>query len=91
MLPYGNGTFKGLHFTCFSVNDAKLKGFPVQVLVPSDNFTFKLDVAALERILLDKKIRNQNVVVICVAGAFRGGKSFILDFFIRYLNAQVSI
>ena len=76
---------------CLSANDVRLKGCPVQVLVPSDNHTFELNIKELEKILLDENIRNKNVAVISIVGAFRKGKSFILDFFLRYLNAQVGI
>ena len=52
--------------------------------------SFELDEEALEKILLDPRIRNKKVVVVSVAGAFRKGKSFLLDFFLRYLSAKVS-
>lgn len=46
---------------------------------------FTLDEAALEKILLDNRVRDSNVVVLSVVGAFRTGKSFLLDFLLRYL------
>ncbi|XP_035446732.2 atlastin [Spodoptera frugiperda] len=48
---------------------------------------YELDEGALRRVLLREDVRGLPVVVVSVAGAYRGGKSFILDFFLRYLNA----
>ena len=38
--------------------------------------------------MLSDEVKDKKVVVVSVAGAFRKGKSFLLDFFIRYLNAM---
>ncbi|KAM9377610.1 atlastin-3-like isoform 3-T3 [Pholidichthys leucotaenia] len=59
---------------------------PVQIVsVSKDDHSFELDVEALSRILLAPEVRDKHVVVLSVAGAFRKGKSFLLDFMIRYL------
>ncbi|XP_035264957.1 atlastin-3 [Anguilla anguilla] len=59
---------------------------PVQIVtVSKDDHSYSLDTAALERILLAPELREKHVVVLSVAGAFRKGKSFILDFMIRYM------
>lgn len=67
-----------------------LKGEPVQVVVAEPDDTgqhhFKLDDEALQKILLNDQIRDKKVAVVSVAGAFRKGKSFLLDFFLRYLD-----
>lgn len=47
---------------------------------------FDLDLAALERLLLNERVRDHKVAVVSVAGAFRKGKSFLLNFFLRYLS-----
>lgn len=63
---------------------------PIQIVIADeDNHEFSLDKEALERILLQEHVRDLNVVVVSVAGAFRKGKSFLLDFMLRYMYNQV--
>lgn len=67
------------------------KACPVQiVLAHEDDHNFELDEEALEQILLQEHIRDLNVVVVSVAGAFRKGKSFLLDFMLRYMYNKVN-
>lgn len=70
-----------------SATGAPLKGEPIQIVVATDDHTFDLDEASLEDILLRPDVRNKKVAIVSVAGAFRKGKSFLLDFFLRYLSA----
>uniref|UniRef100_A0A3Q3B2V8 Atlastin-1 n=1 Tax=Kryptolebias marmoratus TaxID=37003 RepID=A0A3Q3B2V8_KRYMA len=63
---------------------------PVQVLLVKDDHTFELAEAALSRILLAEKVRDREVVAISVAGAFRKGKSFLMDFMLRYMYNHAS-
>ncbi|KAK5605690.1 putative RING-H2 finger protein [Crenichthys baileyi] len=64
---------------------------PVQIVRASESdYIFELDTAALERILLQDHLKDLNVVVVSVAGAFRKGKSFLLDFMLRYMYNQQS-
>lgn len=64
---------------------------PIQVLLVKDDHTFELDEAALSRILLSEEVRDREVVAISVAGAFRKGKSFLMDFMLRYMYNHVSL
>ncbi|XP_068088400.1 atlastin-2 isoform X1 [Hyperolius riggenbachi] len=67
------------------------KPCPIQiVLAHEDDHNFELDEKALERILMQEHIRDLNVVVVSVAGAFRKGKSFLLDFMLRFMYSQSS-
>ncbi|XP_047207481.1 atlastin-2 isoform X2 [Girardinichthys multiradiatus] len=64
---------------------------PVQIVRASESdYIFELDAAALQRILLQDHLKDLNVVVVSVAGAFRKGKSFLLDFMLRYMYSQQS-
>uniref|UniRef100_A0A1I7YB13 GB1/RHD3-type G domain-containing protein n=1 Tax=Steinernema glaseri TaxID=37863 RepID=A0A1I7YB13_9BILA len=59
---------------------------PVQVIVPQSGGTsFRLNEHALNSVLGHQAIANKKVVIISVAGAFRKGKSFLLNFFLEYL------
>lgn len=63
---------------------------PIQILLANeDEHSFELDAAALEKILLQDHLKDLHVVVVSVAGAFRKGKSFLLDFMLRYMHSQV--
>lgn len=63
---------------------------PIQIVSTEDDHTFVLDEDTLTEVLLQDEIKDRFVVVVSVAGAFRKGKSFLLDFFLRYLYARVS-
>lgn len=65
------------------------KAGPVQVLIVKDDHSFELDEAALNRILLSEAVRDKEVVAVSVAGAFRKGKSFLMDFMLRYMYNKV--
>ena len=69
--------------------DNRMGGRPVQIVVSKDDHSFELDEDALAEILLQDHVRDKNVVIVSVAGAFRKGKSFLLDFFLRYMVTQV--
>uniref|UniRef100_A0A4W6ETL5 Atlastin 3 n=1 Tax=Lates calcarifer TaxID=8187 RepID=A0A4W6ETL5_LATCA len=59
---------------------------PVQIVtVCKEDHSFELDTEALAQVLLAPEVRDKNVVVLSVAGAFRKGKSFLLDFMLRYM------
>jgi len=64
---------------------------PVQIVtVCKEEHSFALDTEALARVLLAPEVRDKNVVVLSVAGALRKGKSFLLDFMLRYMYRKVS-
>ncbi|XP_053553626.1 atlastin-1 [Bombina bombina] len=65
--------------------ESEKNAHPVQVLVVKDDHSFELDEAALNRILLSEAVRDKEVVAVSVAGAFRKGKSFLMDFMLRYM------
>jgi len=67
------------------------EGKPIQIVVANPDHSFDLDVEALESIVCQEHVKDMPIAVISVAGAFRKGKSFLLDFFLRYLKANVSL
>ncbi|XP_028658597.1 atlastin-3 [Erpetoichthys calabaricus] len=68
---------------------AKMHPMPVQIVnVHKEDHTFELDIEALESVLLQDGVRDLDVVVVSVAGAFRKGKSFLLDFMLRYMSRK---
>lgn len=62
---------------------------PVQIVSPVDH-AFQLELEQLENILLKDEIRDRYVVVVSIAGAYRKGKSFLMNFLLKYLNARVN-
>ena len=63
---------------------------PIQIVLAKPDHTFELDLEALQEILLSDDVRDRKVMVLSVAGAFRKGKSFLLDYLLRFLNYGVS-
>ena len=79
---------------CFSASldsnmaASKDSGSPVQIVLANEDHTFSLDEEALSALLLRPDVVHKKVVIVSVAGAFRKGKSFLLDFMLRYLRAS---
>ncbi len=62
---------------------------PIQIVTAHMDHKFELNTTALEDLLLREDIKDKHVVVLSVAGAFRKGKSFLLDFMLRFLENTV--
>lgn len=60
----------------------------IQIVCPN-NHKFQINEKELNQIQDLIAIKDHHVVVVSVAGAFRKGKSFLLNFFLKYLNARV--
>lgn len=63
---------------------------PIQIVRVQEDHSFDLDMDALQRVLLSDEVKDRKVVVVSVAGAFRKGKSFLLDYLLRFLNNKVA-
>lgn len=64
----------------------------IQILVKNKaTGSYELASERVEKLLRNDKVKDKKVCVISVAGAFRKGKSFLLNFFVKYLEAAVSI
>lgn len=74
-------------FTTRDQHEHRHKVRPVQIIAPSSTQPgkFRLNESALNSVLGHSACANKKVVVISVAGAFRKGKSFLLNFFLEYL------
>ncbi|CAL8111521.1 unnamed protein product [Orchesella dallaii] len=62
-------------------------GEAIQIVNSNGEHSFELDEEALAKVLLQDEIKDLPVAVVSIAGAFRKGKSFMLDFFLRYLQS----
>ncbi|KOB78377.1 Guanylate-binding protein [Operophtera brumata] len=62
----------------------------VQVVTVDDAHSYHLNETELEKILMREGIKDLPVAVVSVVGAYRGGKSFLLNFFLRYLCSSPS-
>lgn len=65
------------------------RGRPLQVVVANEPYQFALNTAALKQIFQDPRVVDSKVAILSVAGSCRHGKSFLLNFFLKYLRAQV--
>ncbi|XP_075727558.1 atlastin-3 isoform X3 [Rhipicephalus microplus] len=66
--------------------DDAVSGEPVQILRIEGGETIVFDERALESILLADHVKDRSVVVISIAGAYRQGKSFLLNFLLTHLR-----
>jgi hypothetical protein len=72
------------------IDTVGLPGRPRTVIdFERDNVT--TDEAVLSRIILHPEVKDRKIVSLSIVGAFRKGKSFLLDYMLRYLYFTVSL
>jgi hypothetical protein len=49
-----------------------------------------IDETVITRIILHPEVKHRKIVALSIVGAFRKGKSFLLDYMLRYLYYTVS-
>lgn len=65
-------------------------GAPIDVMSISDSGQFVDDYELFDKTFLHPDVANRKIVVISIVGALRKGKSFFLNYCLRFLYANVS-
>ena len=82
--------------SCATVETPKTNhqyGKPLSVLrfeEMCDDTKVVVDYESLDGILLHPEVKNREVVIVSIIGAFRKGKSFFMDYCLRFMYANVS-
>jgi atlastin len=71
------------------IEEINSNGRPIPVLISKKKHEFALNEEALKDVFLQDHAKYCYAVVLSVPGPFRQGKSFLLNFFLRYLNHTV--
>ncbi|XP_037913388.1 atlastin isoform X2 [Hermetia illucens] len=74
--------------TLITSSSGTMQAEALQIVTTAEDHTFTLDEEKLTEVLLQNEIKDRIVCIVSVAGAFRKGKSFLLDFFLRYMYAK---
>lgn len=65
-------------------------GQSVNIMNFDENNNVVMDKAELDNMFLHDKVKNCRPVIVSIVGAFRKGKSFFLDYCLRFMYANVS-
>lgn len=65
-------------------------GKPLSIIKFNDSKQLEFDKSALDGLLLHPQVKDRKIVLLSIVGAFRKGKSFFLDYCLRYLYGHVS-
>jgi len=65
-------------------------GRPVTVMKFNDMGEVIVDNEELDKIFNHPEIQDRKIVILSLIGAFRGGKSYLLNYCLRFLYANVS-
>ncbi|XP_037272409.2 atlastin-1-like isoform X2 [Rhipicephalus microplus] len=71
---------------CATILGPTMGGEPVQILRVEDGKSIVFNERVLKEVLLAARVKDRPVVVVSIAGAYRQGKSFLLNFLLTYLR-----
>lgn len=71
-------------------NESHQHGKPQTILDFTTNGSITVDYDKINEIFLHPEVVNRKIVVVSIIGAYRKGKSFFLDYCLRYMYANVS-
>lgn len=73
------------------VSNAEKHPFGEQIIIQvSENQNTSFNFNELGKIFLHPEVRDRKVVLLSIIGTYRKGKSFFLDYCLRFLYANVS-
>lgn len=75
----------------FIILDKQSYRKPVQVLSFTEDNKIKINDDCLKEIFNHSEVKDREIVVFTIIGAYRKGKSFFLNYCLRYLYAHVSL
>lgn len=65
-------------------------GKPVNILNISDDGVSEIDSNAIDSLFSHPELKNRKAVIVTIVGDFRKGKSYFLNYCLRYLYGNVS-
>lgn len=69
----------------------KLPGSPINILNVTEKNEFIVNSEEIDKIFDHDLLNDRRVVAVSIVGIFRKGKSFLLNYFLRYLYGSVSL
>lgn len=66
-------------------------GNPVNLMWLTQNQSIEVDYDSIDKMFLHPEIADRTIVAISIIGAFRKGKSFLMDYCLRFMYANVSL
>ena len=71
--------------------DIHAHGYPEPLIrIDEENYSFMVEYDKISSIFSKKELVDRKIVVVSVVGALRKGKSFLLNYCLRYMYANVS-
>lgn len=66
-------------------------GHPVSIQITNtEKNEITLNTTALDEIFLHSEVKDRKIVIVSIIGAFRKGKSFFMDYCLRFMYGNVS-
>lgn len=66
-------------------------GSPLSLMQFTANFSVTVNFDAIDKLFQQPEVVDRKIVVISIIGAYRKGKSFFLDYSLRFMYANVSM